>query len=66
MPLSRIRSYLAAVEGCTRDLWPTLQLRRQVSILKLLELILDLLLLFLSDWATIVVIVNVLLSRVDH
>ena len=54
------------IEWSSWDLGPTLHLRRQVSSLKLGKLILDLLLLLLCNRATHVVVVNILLSGVDH
>ncbi len=57
-----LRGYFAAVKGRAGDFGSALQLRRQVSVLKLLELVLNLLCLFLGDRPTIIVIVNILLS----
>ena len=53
--------YFAAVKGCAGDFGSALQLRWQVSVLNLLELVLDLLLLLLSDRSTIVIVVDILL-----
>ncbi len=54
--------YFATVKGRARDFGSALQLRWQVSVLKLLELVLDLLLLLLSYRSTIVIVVDILLS----
>ena len=59
------RRLLICIERGPWDLGSALHLRGQITI-DLSELVLDLLLLFLGDWPTNVVIVNVLLSRVDH
>ena len=53
---------LAAIEGCAWDLGAALHLGWQITILKLLKLVLNLLLLLLGDRSTIVVVVDVLLS----
>ncbi len=60
--LLSLRGYFAAVKGRAGDFGSALQLRRQVSVLKLLKLVLNLLLLLLSDRSTIVIVVDILLS----
>ena len=59
------RLNFTTVEWCARNLRSTLKLRRQISLLKLLELVLNLLLPLSCDRTALVVVVNILLSRVN-
>ena len=55
-----------AIKWCSWDLRSALKLRRQISLLKLLELVLNLLLSFSRDRSAFVVVINILLGRVDN
>ena len=59
------RLNFTTVEWCARNLRSALKLRRQISLLKLLELVLNLLLPLSCDRTALVVVVNILLSRVN-
>ena len=60
------RLNFTTIKWCAWDFWSALKLRRQISLLKLLELVLNLLLSFSRDRSAFVVVINILLGRVDN
>ena len=63
--LAIMTSWLTPVEWSARDLGTTLHFGWQIPVFDLLELVLKLLLLDLSNLSAFIVVVNVLLSRID-